>query len=63
MDISENLTPEQLKLKRKNASNWGMFFGALSLIIGALICLIYLFTRQPWKFPPVPLKQLSTAQH
>lgn len=49
------MTPEEeyqaeLKAQRKKASMTGLLFGALSLVIGALICLYYLLAYKPWKF-------------
>lgn len=50
MDDRE-LSKEELKALRKNASQWGLFWGALALALGAVVCLIYLLLYQPHKFP------------
>lgn len=41
---------EELKALRKRASMNGLILGALSLMVGALVCLIYLLVYKPYKF-------------
>jgi hypothetical protein len=41
----------ELKAARKKAAQIGTLLGGVSLVVGALICLIYLLRYQPWKLP------------
>jgi hypothetical protein len=41
---------EALKEQRKKASQIGLLLGALALVIGSIVCLIYLLLQKPWKF-------------
>lgn len=40
---------EELKAERKKASQWALFWGGVTLVVGAIICLIYLLMFKPWK--------------
>ena len=45
---------EELKAARKKASQVGVLWGGIALIVGALICLAYLLLYEPWKFHGTP---------
>jgi len=39
-----------LKEERKKASQIGLLLGGFALVLGAIICLIYIFLYKPWQF-------------
>ncbi len=41
---------EAVKAARKKASQVGLLLGALTLVLGSLVCLFYLLYFKPWKF-------------
>ena len=45
---------EELKAARKKASQVGVLWGGIALMVGALICLVYLLIYEPWKMPAKP---------
>lgn len=49
---------ERLKAERKKASQIGLLLGAAALVVGSIICLIYLLIYRPWKIPELsPMTQ------
>ncbi len=49
-ESGNDIPPDALKEKRKKASQMGLLLGALTLVVGSLVCLAYLLTQEPWKF-------------
>jgi len=45
---------EDIKAARKKASQVGVLWGGIALMVGALICLAYLLIYEPWKMPAKP---------
>lgn len=45
---------EELKAERKKFSQWALFWGGVSLVVGALLCLIYLMVYKPHKIGGLP---------
>lgn len=42
---------ENLRKEIKNFQQWATMLGGLALVIGSLICLVYLLVAKPWKIP------------
>jgi len=57
--IITNMIPEQdpqdedLKRERKQASQIALFLGGVTLVIGAILCLIYIIKFKPWKISSI----------
>lgn len=54
---------ELLRSQRKKAAQLGTLFGAIVLILGAIVCLIYALIYKPWQIPEShPHSNVTTPQ-